>query len=249
MGRKRYAAEILEWTISKGIEVVGVVTDSHFSNSPTAKMARTLKIPLMSLEQVEDKLSSCNEYADLVVSYLFWRKIKEPLISIPKFGCINFHPAILPDWRGTAGYNIAILRRLNEWGSTAHYIDAAIDTGPIIKTFKFSFDYREETALSLEEKTQKIQQDLYKSILLDVLEKGILNSSEQSADQGVYISRQQMEQMKCIDVKKDNIDLKIRAFWFPPYNGAYIELNGKKYTLINEEILKGLAKRDETSNT
>lgn len=34
---------------------------------------------------------------------------------------------------------------------------------------------------------------------------------------------------------------KIRAFWFPPYTGAYMEINGEKYTLINDYILKTLA--------
>ena len=34
---------------------------------------------------------------DLAVSYLYWRKIRKPLIEGPNYGCINFHPAILPD--------------------------------------------------------------------------------------------------------------------------------------------------------
>ena len=49
-----------------------------------------------------------------------------------------------------------------------------------------------------------------------------------------------MEDTKKIDIndKIENIDKKIRAFWFPPYTGAYIEIKGKKYTLLNEEMLK-----------
>lgn len=248
MGRKSYAAEMLEWTSKKGIEIVGVVTDSHFIDSPTARKAESLGIPLLSLEEAEERLKQNSEYVDLVVSYLFWRKIKEPLINTPKYGCINFHPAILPDWRGTAGYNIAILNKLHEWGATAHYVDTSIDTGPLVKSFKFNFDYREETAYTLEEKTQRIQQDLYKSVLLDVMEKGRLDFIQQTSEQGTYISRKQMEEMKRIDIDKDDIDLKIRAFWFPPYTGAYLELNEKKYTLINDELLKRLARVGETSN-
>lgn len=248
MGRKSYAAEMLAWSVEKGIEVVGVVTDSHFSNSPTMKMAKSLGLSIISLKEAEENFRYNSGYADLVISYLYWEKIKEPLISMPTLGCINFHPAILPDWRGTAGYNIAILNKLTEWGATAHYVDKSIDTGGIIKVFKFNFDFREETAFSLEEKTQKIQQDLYKSTILDVLEKGNLVSIKQSKNEGTYISRKQMEEMKKIDIKKDDIDLKIRAFWFPPYTGAFLQINGKKYTLINSDILKQLAKEGETSN-
>ena len=245
MGRKQYAADLLTWTIVQGIEIEAVVTDSHFSNSVTAKKAKELNIPIISLSQAE-KIVQNQSDIDLVVSYLFWKKIKKPLIELPRFGCINFHPAILPDWRGTAGYNIAILKKLREWGATAHYVDEHFDTGKIIRVFKFHFDYRNETAQTLEKKTQELQMDLYKSVLLDVIDQGILHSTEQKQNDGTYISRKEMEAMKLIDPKKDDIDLKIRAFWFPPYNGAYLEINGEKYTLVNDFILKQLADKNST---
>lgn len=248
MGRKKYSAELIEWTLNQGIQIEAVVTDSHFVNSPTAKKARDLGLPVISMEEAEKIMLDDNHDIDLVVSYLFWRKIREPLISAPRFGCINFHPAILPDWRGTAGYNVAILNKLYEWGATAHYVDNSIDTGDIIKIYKFNFDYRLETSKSLEKKTQEIQVELYKSVLLDVKEKGRLESFKQLHNEGTYISRNQMEAMKKIDLENDDIDLKIRAFWFPPYNGAYVEVKGIKYTLINDFILQQLIDKDSTSN-
>lgn len=248
MGRKKYSAELLEWTLNQGIGIKAVVTDSHFTNSPTAEKAKKLGLPVISMEDVEVLLSKENHGIDLVVSYLFWRKIKEPLISGPRYGCINFHPALLPDWRGTAGYNIAILEKLSQWGATAHYVDSEIDTGNIIKSFKFNFDYRLETAQSLEKKTQEIQVELYKSVILDVKDKGVLDSVKQNGDEGIYISRNQMESMKKVDFDTDDIDLKIQAFWFPPYNGAYIEFENKKYTLVNDFILRQLIDKNSTSN-
>ena len=44
------------------------------------------------------------------------------------------------------------------------------------------------------------------------------------------------------------LDVKIRAFWFPPYDGAYIEKNGKKYTLVDKEILDSLVDKDTTAH-
>ena len=248
MGRKKYSAELIEWTLSEGIEVAGVVTDSHFPNSPTAKKGKELGIPIITMGEAERMVSDSNHDIDLVVSYLYWKKIREPLISGPRFGCINFHPAPLPDWRGTAGYNVAILNKLSEWGATAHYVDKDIDTGDIIRVFRFNFDYRIETAESLEKKTQEIQVQLYKSVILDVLSQGRLEAYKQNRQEGKYISRAEMEEMKKIDEQLDDIDLKIRAFWFPPYNGATIELKGKKYTLVNEFILKQLANKENTHN-
>lgn len=250
MGRKKYAAEMLQWTVSQGIDVACVCTDSQFSNSPTKLKAESLGIPVVSMEEAEDYIGKHTDEIDLVVSYLYWRKIRKPLIDMPRYGCINFHPAILPDWRGTAGYNVAILNKLTEWGATAHYVDEQIDTGSIIKVFKFSFDYRIETAYTLEKKTQKIQMELYKSVILDVLEKGRLECIPQKKEDGIYISRQEMIDMMKLDlnnIDNEELDLKIRAFWFPPYDGAGFEINGKYYTLVNKEILKSLQDKDTTA--
>ena len=60
---------------------------------------------------------------DLVVSFLFWNRIREPLISLGRIGCLNFHPAPLPDFRGVGGYNVAILEGLREWGVSCHFVD------------------------------------------------------------------------------------------------------------------------------
>ena len=43
------------------------------------------------------------------ISFLFWKRIREPLLSLGRVGCLNFHPAPLPDMRGVGGYNVAVL--------------------------------------------------------------------------------------------------------------------------------------------
>lgn len=250
MGRKKCAAEMLKWTVEQGIHVVAVCTDSQLPDSVTAHTAKQLGIPIWSMEDVEKYINKNPDSIDFIVSYLYWKKIRKVLFERPKYGCINFHPAILPDWRGTAGYNVAILNKLSEWGATAHYVDENIDTGSIIKVYRFNFDYRIETAYSLEKKTQNIQKELYKSVILDVIAKGRLDSTVQVENSGIYISRCQMENMKKIDITsitKEDLDLKIRAFWFPPYDGANIEIDGTIYTLVNREILNSLKDDDATT--
>lgn len=235
MGKKSYCGQVLEWSLRKNIEILGVVTNDNC----VVSIAKKYRIPVISIEQAEQLVKK--NIVDIVVSYLYWKRIREPLISGPRLGCINFHPAILPDWRGMGGYNIAILNKLEKWGATAHYVDSTIDTGNIIRIFRFDFDFREETAYSLEEKTQKIQVDLYKSVMLDILNNGRIKCEKQDSTLGTYVSKNEMEQLKKIDIEKDDIDLKIRAFWFPPYDGANIVINNQVYTLINKEILSQIA--------
>lgn len=231
MGRKNYAAEMLKWTAEQNIDIAFVCAKPL---SPLALAAEALDIPVIELCNAENFVRENPDKIDLVVSYLFPRKILEPLISAPRFGCINFHPSILPDWRGCAGYNAAILNKLSEWGASAHYVDEKIDTGAIIRVYKFNFDYRLETAYSLERKTQRVMMDLYKSIILDVLEQGRLKAVRQDTNEGTYISRKKMLQMMELDINNlehEDLDLKIRAFWFPPYDGAGFRVNGKYYTV------------------
>ena len=62
---------------------------------------------------------------------------------------------------------------------------------------------------------------------------------------GLYLTAKELEELKIVDPEKDSseeIDRKIRAFFFPPHHGAKIILAGKEYTLVNKEILEHLAK-------
>lgn len=235
MGRKSYGAEVLKWCVKSGWEVVAVVTDNHKETSPTANAARDLGLDLLDYDSCLQKIDSNELVFDLAVSYVYWRILKKPIIQTPKLGIINFHPAPLPDLRGTGGFNLAILENHNEFGVTAHYMDEGIDTGPIIEVDRFAINAATETAQSLEKKSHKRMIELFKKTLNRVKEEGILSSKKMVG--GRHLSRKEMEELKKIN-PGDDVDAKIRAFWFPPYDGAYIEIDGNNYTLINRHILE-----------
>ena len=246
MGRKSVSAKILEClSRSKGVEIVGVLTDSHLVGSPTTQMAKSLNLDLYTLESVNDAISSGKLTFDIGLSVLFWRKINKELIEQAKLGIINFHPAILPDYKGTAGYNVAILQGLLRWGITAHYVDENIDTGGIIEIKTFSIDPESETAQSLESRTMSVLPDFVLEIFYRAIESKALLPVKPN-EGGRYISREEMESMKEV-VPGDDVDTKIRAFWFPPYKGAFISINGKDYTLVSDELLAELAPAGTTN--
>jgi len=244
MGRKESAAQVLEWSINNGHEIVGVLTDNHLVGSKTTEIAKKYSIPIYTLEEVYLKIEKNEIDFDLGVSFVYWRILKEPLISFPKYGLINFHPAPLPDYKGTGGYNMAILESLSKWAVSVHYVDAGIDTGGIIDKFEFSIDPEEETVITLEEKSQDFMISLYKKTIRAIDSKGKLSTTPNVG--GRYIKRSEMEAMKKI-LPEDDINKKIRAFWFPPYTGAYIEINDEKFTLINQKILNSLVKPHQTN--
>ena len=241
MGRKPVAARILRLLAEdSSAELVGVLTDSHLANSVTADAAQELGIPIFSYKEALAAVERGSLRFDLGISVLYWRKIQPELLSAAPLGIINFHPAPLPEYKGVGGYNLAILAGLDEWAASAHYIDDEIDTGNIIRVRRFAIDPERETARSLERKSVAELYDLFLSVWRDLTVSQDLLPSYANVG-GEYLNRTDLEAMKRIDVEKDDIDRKIRAFWFPPYDGAFIQINGERFTLVNRHILEELA--------
>lgn len=69
---------------------------------------------------------------DLCIICHFERLIKEPIISVSKYGFINVHPSLLPNYRGMAPQHWPIINGESKTGITCHYIDEGTDTGDII---------------------------------------------------------------------------------------------------------------------
>src|SRR3989339_646847 len=150
LGRKPLAYEAIKYLLCEGYTIKYVILDSlrYCYGIPVETNDKTLYSLISKKSQ---KIANI----DLVVSYLYWRRIKQPLIDLPRYGCINFHPAPLPDYKGRAGYNTAILDGRKKYGVSAHYItDERFDAGPIIKVTEFPID-ENENAYTLEEKSQK----------------------------------------------------------------------------------------------
>jgi methionyl-tRNA formyltransferase len=155
---------------------------------------------------------------------------------------INFHPSPTQEHRGCGGGCYCLLNGYKKWGVTAHFVAPMIDGGDIIKQ-RF-FDVKENmTAIELAKKQQEESLILFSEIM-DMLNSGEkLTRMKQEPGTGHYYSKKQLEEDKNISLSDspEEIDRKINALWFPPYHGASIVINGKRYSLVNEEILKKLA--------
>ena len=99
--------------------------------------------------------------------------------------------------------------------------------------------------MTLERKSMMEMEKLVSEVAFRAIESPILLDSKLNIG-GRYVSRVEMEAMKRIE-PGDNLERKIRAFWFPPYDGAYIEIDGNKYTLVNRQVLDSLAPPGSTS--
>ena len=171
---------------------------------------------------------------DVVISFLYWKLIREPLVSLGRIGCLNFHPAPLPDLRGLGGYNVAILEGHEEWGVSCHFVDEHFDTGDLVEVERFPLDAANATAFSLDLASQERLLALFQRVMTRALAGEELPRTPQG--EGRYVTREEFEELRRVR-PGDDIERKLRAFWYPPYPGALIEVDGRTLTLVDERLL------------
>jgi methionyl-tRNA formyltransferase len=236
---KRSAARALAWLVEQGCEVPAVVASEPdewtLDEQRVDLVAQKYGLPLVSEAQLYE---SPPGDVDLVVSFLFWNRIREPLISLGRIGCLNLHPAPLPDLRGVGGYNVALLEGRSEWGVSCHFVEASIDTGDLVEVERFAIDPSAETALSLDVLSQERLLGLFKRVAGCALAGEELPREPQG--EGRYVSRAELEELRVVR-PGDDLDRKVRAFWYPPWPGAVIEVEGRRLTLVDDALLGELA--------
>lgn len=222
------------------VEIVGAVIREDDLN--LQETCDENHIIVLTEEDIKEAYDKRELEADYILSF-YWKKVKRDLLDIPKKGSINFHPGPLPEARGS-GYHAAILNNWGYFGVTAHYMDEEFDTGEIIECRRFSIDDNIVNK-DLVRITHEQLFLLFKDITNRILNGELLKREKQA--EGRYFSIRELEDSKLIlqDESTEHINRKIRAFWNPPYSGAQIEICGKKYTVINEEILSWIAERIE----
>lgn len=149
MGTPEFAVGTLDKLVTQGYNVVAVVTQpdkpvgrhqEHVQPSPVKQYAEAHQIPVLQPEKMKDPIfiNELERYqADLQVVVAF-RMLPEIVWAMPKFGTFNVHAALLPQYRGAAPINWAIINGEEMTGVTTFFLDKEIDTGRIILQKKFS---------------------------------------------------------------------------------------------------------------
>ncbi len=237
---KRSAARALDWLVGQGAEVVAVVASEpdEFTRDEQRVdlVAERHGLPLVSAEEIQ---AAPPGDVDVVISFLFWQRIREPLLSAGRAGCLNFHPAPLPDMRGLGGYNVAVLEGMSEWGVSCHFVEPELDTGDLVEVERFPVDAHTATAFSLDLESQERLLGLFQRVMGRLLAGEELPRTPQG--DGRYVGREEFESLRHVR-PGDDLGRKLRAFWYPPYPGALIEVDGRKLTLVDERLLADAAK-------
>lgn len=148
MGTPEFAVGSLQRLVENGYNVVAVVTQpdkpvgrhgSVLRPSPVKEYALAHNLPVLQPVKMKDErfLEELRSYnADLQVVVAF-RMLPEVVWAMPRFGTFNVHAALLPDYRGAAPINWAVINGETRTGVTTFFLDHDIDTGRIIAQREF----------------------------------------------------------------------------------------------------------------
>ena len=143
MGTPEFAVESLRLLIEKGYNIAGVITapdkpsgkhHSIMQASPVKEYALSQNLPLLQPEKLKDAgfLEQLRAWkADLQIVVAF-RMLPEVVWNMPRLGTFNLHASLLPQYRGAAPIQWAIINGEKETGVTTFFITHTIDTGKII---------------------------------------------------------------------------------------------------------------------
>ena len=159
-----------------------------------------------SLNRLADwELTDSIEDCDVFISVMYDKLIDESFIASKK-ACFNFHPGILPKYRGSGAYSWSIINEEDFTGVTLHKIDVSIDHGNIIYIGQFPI-LRHDTAGTLFEKAEETMFFMFQSWFHKLLKEDYISSPQNEVEANIYYHK---DLNKAKDLTK-----YYRAFTFP----------------------------------
>lgn len=245
MGTPQFAVESLNAIFKSKHEIVGVVTSTDkpagrgrkIQQSEVKKYAVINNIRLFQPEKLKDEkliegLKNLN--ADLFIVVAF-RMLPKIIWEIPNKGTVNLHGSILPNYRGAAPINWAIINGEKESGVTTFFINDKIDTGDVLLIEKTTIKDG-QTAGELHDKLMEIGSKLLIQTISN-LDSGILESKKQLIAESQKKAPKLNRKNTKINWSKDDFSIRQFILGLNPHPGAWtlISNNGRQ---LNFKIFK-----------
>ena len=229
MGTPEFAVGILDTIIKNNYEVVGVITAADkpagrgqkIKYSAVKEYALEHQLHLLQPTNLKDEeflseLKSLNANLQVVVAF---RMLPEVVWKLAKLGTFNLHASLLPNYRGAAPINWAIINGETKTGVTTFFIDDKIDTGAMILS--------KETPISISENAGVLHDRLMDlgceavTETLSLIEKGLVQTTIQE-DSSEIKTAYKLNKDNCkIDFTKSGIEIYNLIRGLSPYPSAW----------------------------
>lgn len=232
MGTPEFAVESLKALVENDFNVVAVVTmpdkpigrGHKVQSSPVKEYAVAQKIPVLQPERLKDEsflaeLRSFNADLQIVVAF---RMLPEVVWAMPRLGTFNLHASLLPQYRGAAPINWAIINGETKTGVTTFFLQHEIDTGNIILQESVAI-LPEENVGNLHDKLMHIgAKSVVRTVEIILSEK--VNAIPQQEDEKLKLAPKIFKDTCRINWEKSGESIHNFVRGLSPYPAAWCEL-------------------------
>ena len=247
MGTPDIAATCLKKILADGFEVVGVYTQPDRPKgrgmkmvaSPVKELALVNDIPVFQPENFradEDVQALRDLKPDVCAVVAYGRILPQRVLDIPAKGCVNIHASLLPQYRGSAPYQWAVLDGLKKTGVTAQHMVLQMDAGDVIDVAKTPIG-ENETAGELLDRLAVLGADLL-SRTLRSFEKGEVSRTPQN-EADVSFAPMLDKSMCPIDWNRPAQQVHNQVRGLHPWPVATMELKGQKFKVHAAAVVDG----------
>lgn len=244
MGTPEFAVPSLDLLYKEGYDIAGVVTapdkpagrGMKLSESEVKKYAVANNLKVFQPEKLKhpDFIEQLRELnADLQVVVAF-RMLPEFVWNMPPLGTINLHASLLPQYRGAAPINWAIINGEKETGVTTFKLQQEIDTGNILLQEKIKISDN-ETAGTLHDKMKTLGAEVLLRTVQQ-LHNGTLQEHPQSHSSVLHPAPKIFSEDCKINWDQGVAEINNFIRGLSPYPAAFTFLNGKKLKIFSAEI-------------
>ena len=265
MGTPEFAVASLDDLVKAGCNIVGVITapdkpagrGMQLQQSAVKKYALEKNLLVLQPEKLKNpqflnELKALKADIQIVVAF---RMLPEIVWNMPPMGTINVHGSLLPQYRGAAPINWAIINGEKETGVTTFKLKHEIDTGDILLQQKIGIE-KDETAGELHDKMKEIGAHLLVKTIKELSEGQLMESPQtatDSAQQNILKHAPKIFTETCKIVWNRPVgDVYNLIRGLAPYPAAFTELNGKKLKIFRcekeEEVHAQIPGNFETDN-
>ena len=254
MGTPDIAATCLKKIIADGFEIVGCYTQPDRPKgrgmkmvfSPVKEVALANGIPVFQPEnfrsdETVEELKALQP--DVVAVVAYGRILPQRVLDIPTCGCINIHASLLPQYRGSAPYQWAVLDGQKETGVSAQHMVREMDAGDVIDVEKTAIGPN-ETAGELLDRLAVLGADLLSRVLCRVKCGDKCCGTAQRVEDVTFAPM--LDKSMCpIDWNKTAQQVHDKVRGLHPWPVATMELKGQKFKVHATKIVEGSGKPGE----
>ena len=249
IGTPDFAAASLDAIIQAGGKVVAVVTvpdkpagrGMHLHTSPVKDLGVANEIPVLQPEKLKNPefLETLKNYnADLQVVVAF-RMLPVAVWDMPPMGTINVHASLLPQYRGAAPINHAIMNGETETGVTTFKLQHAIDTGNILMRKRVDIDPSDDAG-TLHDKLMRTGAELLVATIKGMADNTLTEIPQDQIDESTLKHAPKIfTDTRNIDWNRPVADIHNFIRGLAPYPAAYTQMGGKMLKVYKSHFLAG----------